>query len=112
MLEGISRSRRVAFGMMSARGYGGWADGLSRESIRATIVQIIEKMGRAGQIPVGDETRLAEDLGFDSLRLIELAIVIEKEFGLPPLDLESACAVRTVRDVADLVLGLDTEERP
>jgi acyl carrier protein len=102
----------VVFGMMPARGYGGRTDDLSRESIRATIGQIIEKLGRTGPTPIGDETRLAEDLGFDSLRLIELAIVIEKVFGLPPLDLESACAVQTVRDVADLVLGLDAEERP
>lgn len=112
MLEEIGRSRRAAFGMMSAHGCGGRTDGFSHESIRATVGQIIEKMGRAGPGSVSDETRLAEDLGFDSLRLIELAIVIEKAFGLPPLGLESACAVRTVRDVTDLVLGLVTEERP
>jgi len=112
MLERISRSRGAAFGMISAHGYGGQTDGFSHESMRATIGQIIEKMGRAGPGPVSDETRLAEDLGFDSLRLIELAIIIEKAFGLSPLDLESACAVRTVRDVTDLVLGLETEERP
>jgi acyl carrier protein len=98
--------------MMSAHGYGGRTDGDSREAIRAAVGQIIEKLGRAAPGSVSDETRLAEDLGFDSLRLIELAIVIEKAFGLAPLGLENSCAMRTVRDVTDLVLGPDAERQP
>jgi acyl carrier protein len=97
--------------MTSVRGYGGQIDGLTPDSVRAVVGKIVEKMGQGAPSQVSDESRLAEDLGFDSLRLIELTIVIEQAFGLPALDMESACAVRTVRDVTDLVLGLQPGDR-
>ncbi len=58
------------------------------------------------------EARLIEDLGYHSLALLELAFALEDEFGLPPLDEETARKIRTVRDVEDLVAQrLSTAER-
>ncbi|GAA0570332.1 hypothetical protein GCM10010172_63450 [Paractinoplanes ferrugineus] len=56
---------------------------------------------RAGEI--GAATRLRDDLRYDSLRLIELAMALEKHFGLPPLDMGESVDVVTAGDVADLV---------
>jgi acyl carrier protein len=49
------------------------------------------------------DTRLIDDLGYHSLALLELAYALEDEFGLPPLDEETARDILTVRDIEDLV---------
>jgi acyl carrier protein len=68
---------------------------------------VIRKMLR--QFAPGDvdhltpDTRLIDDLGYHSLALLELAYALEDEFGLPPMDEETARDVITVRDIEDLV---------
>ncbi|WP_248492040.1 acyl carrier protein [Tsukamurella sp. PLM1] len=49
------------------------------------------------------EDRLREDLGFDSVRLIELTVALEDAFGLPPFPSERLAGVLRVRDVVDLI---------
>jgi acyl carrier protein len=49
------------------------------------------------------DTRLVADLGYDSVRLIELSIALERHFRLDALDESRLAAVTTVGDVADLV---------
>lgn len=53
-----------------------------------------------GQVTGG--TALVDDLGYDSLSLLELMGLLEAEFGLPPVDGDFS-RVRTLRDVEDLV---------
>ena len=50
----------------------------------------------------GDQ-RLIEDLGFDSIRLMELTVALERGFGLPRYRPEQLADVRTVDDVVTLV---------
>ncbi|NJC74041.1 acyl carrier protein [Planosporangium thailandense] len=47
-------------------------------------------------------TALTDDLGYDSLSLLELMGLLEAEFDLPPVDGDFS-RVRTLRDVEDLV---------
>ena len=49
---------------------------------------------------------LIDDLGYTSLRLIELCIAVERAFALPPLDQDALAGVRTVGDLVDLVRTL------
>jgi acyl carrier protein len=46
---------------------------------------------------------LIGDLGYTSLRLLELSIAVERAFGLPPLDQDMLSGVSTVGDLANLV---------
>jgi acyl carrier protein len=46
---------------------------------------------------------LIGDLGFTSLRLLELSIAVEKAFELPQLDQETLVGVATVGDLVNLV---------
>lgn len=48
------------------------------------------------------ETRLAEDLGADSLDAVELIMAIEDEFGVE-VDDESAQSIRSVGDIVRLL---------
>ena len=49
------------------------------------------------------DTRLVADLAYDSVRLIELSIALERHFELAALDESRLAAVTTVGDVVDLV---------
>ena len=46
---------------------------------------------------------LTDDLGYTSLRLLELCIAVERAFALPPLSQDLLAGVRTVGDLVDLV---------
>ena len=46
---------------------------------------------------------LIDDLGYTSLRLLELCIAVERAFALPPLGHDTLVGVRTVGDLVDLV---------
>ncbi|MQY05045.1 acyl carrier protein [Actinomadura macrotermitis] len=78
----------------------------SAEHIRSETYAVIQAMAREDPGEMRGDLSLVEQLGFDSLRLIELAIAAEQHFGLPPVDLENAVTVATVEDVVQLVAGL------
>ena len=46
---------------------------------------------------------LIDDLGYTSLRLLELCIAVERAFALPPLGHDTLAGVSTVGDLVDLV---------
>lgn len=77
------------------------------------MAELISNNGRTIQeivaarfvVPVDDikpETRLADDIGCDSLDSVELCMTIEKEFGVAIPD-EQWEKVTTVGDIANLV---------
>jgi acyl carrier protein len=49
---------------------------------------------------------LIDDLGYTSLRLLELCIAVERAFALPPLGQDALAGVSTVGDLVDLVRTL------
>jgi acyl carrier protein len=52
--------------------------------------------------PAGDE-RLVEELGYDSISFLELALALESEFNLFEFDEEQAASLVTVADVSNLI---------
>ncbi|GAA1957475.1 acyl carrier protein [Amycolatopsis minnesotensis] len=52
---------------------------------------------------VDDGTRLTADLGYDSVRLVELAMALEQRFALPAMDFDELAEVRTVGDLLGLL---------
>ena len=46
---------------------------------------------------------LIDDLGYTSLRLLELCIAVERAFALPPLGHDTLAGVSTVGDLVNLV---------
>ena len=54
---------------------------------------------------MADDQRLMEDLGFDSLRLMELTVVLERAFELPRYKPEELAGVRRVGEVVTLISG-------
>lgn len=50
-----------------------------------------------------EDDRLREELGYDSVRLIELTVTLEEAFGLPPFPAERLAGVLRVGDVVRLI---------
>jgi len=60
-----------------------------RDSVQSAIISILENMTskweRAFDDRIGPQTRLAADLGLDSMQLVQLVVKIEKHFRIKDL---------------------------
>jgi acyl carrier protein len=74
---------------------------VTSEAVEKVIFDGLEEIGAEGEV-----TREAtfEDLDVDSLDVVELAQIVEDEFGVE-LDGDAVKDVRTVGDVIDLVVA-------
>ncbi|MCL1858137.1 MAG: acyl carrier protein [Oscillospiraceae bacterium] len=66
------------------------------------IVEIISKQLKADPEQITPETNIMEDLGADSLDVVELLMAIEETFGVSVPD-EDIPGLRTIKDMADYV---------
>ncbi len=71
--------------------------------VRTEVLELVAAMApdTAGELDLG--SALIGDLGFTSLRLLELSIAVERAFELPQLDQELLAGVATVGDLVKLV---------
>jgi acyl carrier protein len=63
---------------------------IQQRSITAAFVEILEEIAKVNRAEVAADKRLREDLGIDSLSLIDVAVPAEDTFGvsIPDDDLE------------------------
>ncbi len=71
------------------------------EAVEKTIFAGVEEIGAEGEVSRDAEF---EDLDLDSLDLVELAQIVEDEFGVE-LNGDAVKDVKTVGDVIDLVVA-------
>jgi acyl carrier protein len=79
----------------------------------AAVQELIVEMSPLGVAEVTPETALVEELGFDSLGLVELLVVIEDRLDLPPLEEQALIEIERVGDlerIATEALGPDTAQ--
>ena len=99
-----------------------WLDGLSwdkepalqdqgagRKRNNAVIMRVISEQLGASDQDVGPQARIVEDLGADSLDLIELCMALEEEFGIHMHD-EDMAKLHTVGDVTGYIQAKMTNE--
>lgn len=71
------------------------------------MVQVLrDRLSELFEVPpetVGEESGFADDLGLDSLSVVEYLVVLEESFGVELMETAPA-DVRTVGALADLVL--------
>lgn len=63
------------------------------------VREVISELAPAGAIHLTPDSKLVADLGFDSLGLVELIVVLEDALSVPPLDERAVAAIATVGDV-------------
>ncbi|HEY0166635.1 MAG TPA: hypothetical protein VGB75_06290 [Jatrophihabitans sp.] len=77
---------------------------LTTEEVRARVLEIVGSMSPAGKRVATSSDRLVEDLGYDSLAIVELSLQIESVLGLTSLAQDDGADVVTVADIEDLVV--------
>ena len=82
-------------------------DNTVREDVRKLIVQLAPVQG----VGISPSTELGVDLGYESLRLMELATALEERFELEEITEDDAAEADTVGEVEELVLRLLSEQR-
>ena len=76
----------------------------NRERVRAEIVEIISNRLGVSKEQITDQTTFQEDLGADSLDVVELVMELEEKFKIQIPD-EEAEKIKTVGAAVDYVVG-------
>lgn len=66
------------------------------------VKQLISKQLNLSIDKISDESKLIEDLGADSLDMVEMMMTLEDEFGLSITD-EQAVTLKTVKDIVEFI---------
>jgi acyl carrier protein len=82
---------------------------MSAVAIGARVRDVVSSMVPGGPREVRSPDRLADDLGFDSLALLELALALEVEFDLQAIPEDHAVSLVTVRDLETVIADLVTD---
>ena len=67
-----------------------------------TIIDLLAKQFRIDPATIDADTNIVEDLGADSLEIVDMLMAIEENFGITVSD-EEALMLKTVKDVADFI---------
>lgn len=66
------------------------------------IIDLLAKQFRIDPATIDADTNIVEDLGADSLEIVDMLMAIEENFGITVSD-EEAMTLKTVKDVADFI---------
>jgi acyl carrier protein len=66
------------------------------------IIELLAKQFRVDPSTIDEDTNIVEDLGADSLEIVDMLMALEENFGITVSD-EEALTLKTVRDVADFI---------
>jgi acyl carrier protein len=76
---------------------------MSANEIRLRIKEAVSRIAGIAVDRIADDARFIEDLGLDSLSIIESLVVVEHEFRLQPEQEDLEVKVRSVEDAVQLV---------
>jgi acyl carrier protein len=85
--------------------------GREPEAMRTRVHGVVARLAPTPVAGVSAQDRLVEDLGFDSMAVLELGLALEAEFGLPVIGIEHAVDLSTVADLEQLISTLSPEGR-
>lgn len=80
------------------------------EDMKDRIVEVLSKQLRIDPEEITEDSDITEDLGADSLDLVEILMLLESEMGITISD-EDALTLKTVGDVADYLERVTSEEQ-
>jgi acyl carrier protein len=79
-----------------------------REETYSKIVALIEPFNKKG-VEIGEDTRFAQDLEWDSLTVMDFVATVEDEFDIL-ISMNRAAEIETVGQLADAVRQLQAEK--
>lgn len=79
--------------------------------MRDGVQSLIAQMAPVQDAKLSGSANLTVDLGYDSLRLMELAAALEDRFGIGDIREDDAAELETVAEVEELVLRMLGDQR-
>lgn len=66
------------------------------------VIELLAKQFRIDPATIEETTNIVEDLGADSLEVVDMLMALEDNFGITVSD-EEAMTLKTVKDVAEFI---------
>lgn len=76
---------------------------MENQDLRVRVREVVGQMSPLGPRPAQPGDRLVDDLGYDSLAVIELSLQLEADFGLKAMTGDATADIVTVADIEDLI---------
>jgi acyl carrier protein len=83
---------------------------MDEQAVRRDVRRLIEQLAPVRDGEISSDTELGVDLGYESLRLMELATALEDHFELREITEDDAAEADTVGEVEDLAVRLVSEQ--
>ena len=82
---------------------------MEEADLRLKVVEVLAEEFELDPADMGPEATLYEDLGLDSLDAVDMVVVLEKTFGMKLTDEEALRSIRTMEDLFQFLLTLQTK---
>ncbi len=76
------------------------------DQVESRVIELIRQIAPAKLPVVSGHHHLVDDLSFDSISLLELAVAIEAEFDLPAMSPADTSSLLTVQQLQDRIIQL------
>jgi len=76
---------------------------MEREKLLNQVIEVIADTLSVKKEGINEDTDLVEELGVDSLDMVDLVLAMEQEFGIEIKDEDITPDVKTVRDIVGLL---------
>jgi acyl carrier protein len=83
---------------------------MDEQAVRRDVRRLIEQLAPVRDGEISSDSELGVDLGYESLRLMELATALEDHFELREITEDDAAEADTVGEVEDLAVRLVSEQ--
>jgi len=78
---------------------------MDKQQVAARIATLFETEFEIAPDRLLPDAHLFQDLGLDSIDMVEMIVVLQKEFGIQLRDSEEARAIRTLGNLQDFVFN-------
>lgn len=84
---------------------------MDEQTVRGDVRRLIEQLAPVRDVEISPASELGVDLGYESLRLMELAAAFEDHFELREITEDDAAELDTVGEVEELIVRLVNEQK-
>ncbi len=78
--------------------------------VKDKVMKMVAEQFMVEEDSISEDTSFTDDLGADSLDVVELTMALEEEFSLPDTPDEELLKIHTVGDLADFICRVTGKE--
>jgi len=83
---------------------------MTEQDIVRMVNEVFEQAFEIDPAKLRPESRIFDDLGLDSLDIVDLVVALQKKFGVRIRDSDKVRAIRTLADLYGFILSVKQEQ--